>query len=328
MNTSRLPSFLLSLCLHLALLLLVVFWPAPAPPPYEPHAGALVSGLVTIGKEGKSTPNAKSEVPQASKGRSEQPSEQQKQGAPVEKPAEAAPPDPPKPVETPPPPPEKPKEAPKPEPEATPIPKEPEKTPEKKPEPKPEPKKEEKKPEEKKPEPRKDEKKPEPKKPEPKKDDLKSALADMQKDVGSPTGKQRGRTSGPGSGQDLSSALADLGKQVGGSGNDAQGRGPGGSGGDGYGRLGAYQDSVISRVRPNWSFVERADRKNYVAVVNILIDADGTIKGARIVTSSGNSYFDGTVMQAIAATERLEAPPSPDMMNINISFTPQALARH
>ena len=112
---------------------------------------------------------------------------------------------------------------------------------------------------------------------------------------------------------------------MGSAGGADSGHGPGGSGGDGYGVLGAYQDSIVSRVRPNWSWPGRTDRKNYTAVVNIQIEPDGTIKNARIVTSSGNAYFDATVLQALAATTNLEPPPDPSYGDINIRFTPEGL---
>ncbi|MDR2800263.1 MAG: TonB C-terminal domain-containing protein [Desulfovibrio sp.] len=89
--------------------------------------------------------------------------------------------------------------------------------------------------------------------------------------------------------------------------------------------LGAYHESVISRVRPNWVLPARADRKNYTAVVNIKIDKDGTILEARIVKPSGNTFFDSSVMQAVAATRTLEPPPHAGYSDIDISFTPESL---
>lgn len=152
-----------------------------------------------------------------------------------------------------------------------------------------------------------------------------NALADLQRQAGQQRGS--GRTSGSGSGQDLSSALADLGQQVGGSGGGTQGRGAGVQGGTGYGIAGAYEDSVVSRVKPNWAWPNRADRRNFVAVVNIKIAADGAIQSYRLKTSSGNPYFDSTVTNAIQATRILEPPPDSRFMDMDVSFSSEALSR-
>jgi TolA protein len=158
--------------------------------------------------------------------------------------------------------------------------------------------------------------------PKPQKDSLAAALAELSREAGrsAPRGNRApsGQTRAGGRDQ------AEAGGQANG---DASGPSPGGDGGDGYGALGAYQDSIISRVRPNWSLPARADRRSYTAVVNIKIDRDGAILEARIIRSSGNGFFDASVMQAVAATKNLEPPPLPDYSDINISFTPESLGR-
>jgi colicin import membrane protein len=341
----RLLSFLLSLCLHLAAAAVILWWPASALPPPEPPRGAMVQGMVTIGKAGKAVAGSRRETPEGQRGRPDDGADQSvnKTASAVEKPrtetqaeksaAQVATLDTPparpevrpieKAVETTPP---------APPPDATPIPKDPEKKPLEK---TPPPVRNDQKTATEKPdagESKKAEAKtPETKKPEPKKDIVGDALADLGRQSGKKGDAKGGRgrsPAGKGSGRNLSSALEDLGKHIGGSGDDAAGTGPGGSGGDGYGALGSYQDSIISRVRPNWSWPGRTDRRNFTAVVNINIDASGLIKGARIISSSGNAFFDATVMRAVAATDRLEPPPHPDLMDINISFTPEALGAH
>mgnify|MGYP003587826268 CR=1 FL=1 len=328
MNVERLISFLFSLCLHLGLLVLVLFWPAARPLPVEPFQGKFIPGIVTLGKSGKDVPGGKQAVPEAAKGRQEKappiekpPADEPAKDVPkVEAPDKTVPKPDVRPIEKPA---EKPVEKPvekpaaKPDPDTVAIPKTPDKKPPKsanatKPA-----------------TPAKTAQTPADKPKEPQKkpggENLGSALADLNKQVGTPKGKTGGRGTAAGKGQDLSSALADLGKQVGSAGGADSGHGPGGSGGDGYGVLGAYQDSIVSRVRPNWSWPGRTDRKNYTAVVNIQIEPDGTIKNARIVTSSGNAYFDATVLQALAATTNLEPPPDPSYGDINIRFTPEGL---
>jgi TonB family protein len=61
--------------------------------------------------------------------------------------------------------------------------------------------------------------------------------------------------------------------------------------------------------------------------VNIKIGADGTIQNYRLKTSSGNPYFDSTVQNAIQATRILEPPPSPEYMDMDVSFSSEALSR-
>lgn len=333
----RLPSLLLSFILHLAVAVLVLWWPSSPPVQIDPSRGVLVSGFVTLGKAGKAVSDGKQEIPQSQRG------EGQSQPAPEVRP-EVKPevrPDPRpeakpeiQPAVTPEVKPEvKPETRPAPDPDAVPIPKDPEKKPEPKPEekkpepPKPEEKKPEPKPEEKKPTPKPEEKKPEPKKedkkPEPpkKKDDLSSALADLGKQVGGDARGTTGRqTPGRGKGQDLSNALADLGKQVSGGGDDTEGRGSGGSGGTGIGVRGEYLDVVHSRVKSNWSWPGRADRRVFSTLVNIQISPSGQITNARLLRSSGNAPYDSSVMRALNLTRQLEPPPNQALMDINIEF--------
>lgn len=270
----------------------------------------MLMGQVTIGKAGKSVPGAKVETPESRRGSREKPD------SPMEKPqdaaedktvaqvqAPAAPPPPPevktveKPVATPP----------EPDPDAVQI-----KAPDKK-----EDIKEDKK------EPKQEPKKPEAKKP-PKKNELSDALASLNKQVGKPgdrQGKKGSAAKGGGSGKNLSGALDDLKKQAGSAGDGDSGSGPGGSGGDGIGILGSYRDSVVSRVRPNWTYVEGADRTNYTAEVQIRIAADGAIEGARFISESPSRLFNQSVLAAIEITKFLEPPPSPDLMDITIRFS-------
>lgn len=321
---NRFPCFFLSLCLHALVVALVIFWPAGVR--QEPVRGAMVAGMVTLGKAGKASQEGRRAIPKADG------SQRQKKGSALEKPRNegqeakrtAA-------VESP--------EKPQPRPEVKPVPKpSPEKTapPETPSDAIPIPKDVEAPKAEKKKTEKKDTDAPSPdserkRQPEtaPKEQDVNKALADLDKQVGKEHGKSGGGKkagSQKGDGQDLSSVLADLGKSLGGAGDDNAGSGPGGSGGDGYGVLGAYQDSVISRVRPNWSWPGRTDRRSYTAVVNIRIDAKGAIQNVRMVSSSGNNFFDATVIRALNATENLEPPPHPDFMDMNISFTPEALS--
>jgi colicin import membrane protein len=353
---NRLSGFLVSACLHLAAAALLLLAPGDGDRP-APAGGIAVSGYVTLGKPGTAPGEARQERAAegggpASSGNAPPPPPKAAASPasppPPETRASSSPPEP----RTPPAPAEAVKsapESPRNDPSAVPIPENPEKMKPRTPEPpktppKTEPPKKTEVP--KKPEvpevPKKPEaqKKPEvPKKPEPankppasskpRKDDLSGALAELSREVSGKNTRRDGGAGGQNQGGNraLSGALAELGKEAKGRGDGASGSGPGGDGGDGYGVLGAYQDSVISRVRPNWSLPARADRRSYTAVVNIKIAKDGTILEARIIRSSGNGFFDASVMQAVTATKALEPPPHPDYSDINISFTPEALGR-
>jgi TonB family protein len=131
----------------------------------------------------------------------------------------------------------------------------------------------------------------------------------------------------PSRGEDLSSALADLSRELGGSGQASRGGGSGIEGGSGMGIAGAYADSVASRIKPNWAMAERADRTNYVAVASLSINPDGVIQNAVIKTPSGNGLFDASILQAIRATRQVEAPPGVEFMNLDITFSREALSR-
>jgi TonB family protein len=364
---NRLPSFLASACLHLAAAALLFLAPRndirPVPAGGIAVSGYVTLGKPGAApREAKNETASAGDGSAVPEKTPPPPSEPSASSAPPAPAAQQTPPAPPEtqtpagpPTDrqeasatreprTPPPPAEVPKNTPEAsprDPSAVPIPKNPEKTEVKTPEPpnpppKPEPPKKTEPPKKNEP-PKKVEppKKGEPpKKPpaasKPPQDDLAGALAELGREVSGKNPKRGG--SGPvGRGRSgdgaLSGALADLGKEAGGRGNGPSGSGPGGDGGDGYGVLGAYQDSIISRVRPNWSLPARADRRSYTAVVNIKIDRDGVILEARIIRSSGNGFFDASVMQAVAATKTLEPPPHPDYADINISFTPETLSR-
>jgi len=308
----RLPSFLISLCLHLGVAALIIWWPASTSVPDLPK-GTLVDVYFTLGAPGKSVSEAKQAIPEAALGR-EQPQQVSK---PQEQPQPQTVPQVEKPVQVPPPPEVKPVEKPKePVPEKTdaiPVPKEPEKP------------KEVEKPKE--PEKPKEETKPkEPEKPKtPEKVDIDKELRDLAKQTGTPTGSRSGSGTTRGKDKDQSSGsidkdLADLAKSLGGSGEDAGGRGPGGSGGDGMGAMGDYLQVIHSRVKANWSFPAQADRRQYSTLVNIQIAPDGTITHIRRVRSSGNAFYDSSVENALVRTAKLEPPPRPDLMNIDIEF--------
>ena len=295
MRLLRPASFFFSLCLHAGVVALAFLLPQSAPPPVDLAAPVIDIGIYTIGKPGaapsaQTPPRAPSEPPRTPETPRTPP---------------ATPPDAP----TPPPDPSRPEPTPiKPDPAPVPIPPPPDEPAKPEP-PKPEPPK----PEPPKPEPPKPEPaKPEPSKPEPAKPATPSRPARPQRSaddiLSAALGDLKGKTSDPDSA-------------------NPEGDGPGGSGGDGIGIVGSYMQSLVSRIKPNWEYAGRADRRNPTAMVRISIAKDGTILNAEIVTSSGDAAFDGSVLKAVRDTIRVEAPPTPDLMNVQVPFAYEAIRR-
>ncbi len=321
MDFERLPSFLLSLCLHLGVAALIIWWPGASPVPVIPKA-SVVDVYFTLGAPGKSVPKARQAIPEAARGRQEQAQQTPKAQEPVQPKSVAQ-------VENPihvPPPPElkavqKPAETLPEKSEAIPIPKEPEKAKEQEKEKAPA--KEPVKP--------KDTEQPKPAEKTPVKEkdsqkvDIDKELRDLAKRTGTPTGVRSGSGTARGkdkerSGGSIDKDLADLAKALGGSGDGESGSGPGGSGGDGLGMLGDYLQVVQSRVKANWSFPAQANRRQYSTLVNVQIAPDGTITQVRRLRSSGNPFYDASIENALARTAKLEPPPRPDLTNIDIEF--------
>ncbi len=318
----RLLSTLLSLCLHLSVVLLAVFWPTSSPKVRLDMPVQQVRLVSIAGKPaaGKSAPAVKPAAPKPAPA-----------PAPKPEPAPAPPPPPaPAPVAAP-----KPEPVPVPKPDATPIspkkeavvpePPKPrdEKEPEKKPEPKPEPKPDTKT------DPKK-EAKPEPKKQEPKKppqpspeDILKAALADTSKEV-----KKSAQSKEQSGQQTLSQELAALQAAVEaspGMGDALEGIGEEGiEGPPTEGVIGSIEDlyaiAVQNLVKKNWRFPQMATRDELVTRVRIVLSPDGAILDASVVTSSGRPDFDGSALRAVSDTKQLPKPPTPDISSIVINF--------
>lgn len=163
----------------------------------------------------------------------------------------------------------------------------------------------------------------EPAKPQPQSED---ALKNALRELGGGRSSQSASRGGQSGGESLDAALRNL-KNSGGSatGTDAEGDGPGGAGGDGIGIVGSYMQSLVSRIRQNYEYVGRADRKNPIAVVEIHIARDGSIIDSRIVESSGDEVFNGFVLSAIRNTQKVEPPPTPDLARVRLSFAYQEM---
>ncbi|UZP66925.1 cell envelope integrity protein TolA [Desulfovibrio mangrovi] len=314
----RFISTLLSVCLHLSLVLAVIYWPASSTkvrldvPVYQVKLVAL-SGKRPVGKV---APGSKVAGPVVSPKPEPSPSPAP---TPVPAPTPAPAPAPaPKPQPT-----AKPVPAPKPEPkpDATPI------SPKKAAVPeapkvaeKPKPKDEKKEKAEKKPEPDKKAK------PAPQKsadDILREALADTSKSV-KQTEKQRAAAGQ----QQLSKELAALQEAV--SQNKALQDALAEAGEEGIegppsdGVVGSIEDlyaiAVQAIVKKNWRFPHMATRDQLVASVRIYLSPDGEILDSKIVASSGRADFDASTLRAVKDTQILPKPPSPDISEITINF--------
>lgn len=307
----RLASYIISLCLHAAVLLLILYWPAPAPlrldsPPImislvEGAPGGNRAPSPILGHMGENAEGPLAPAPPAP----------QSEVAALERPAvpmaeiprpeqalptpELTPEKSPVPVEQP-----KPREMPKPNPPKTEVP-----IPET---PKPEPKKTE----PRKPEPKKPEAKQPPRKQPPKQDPVAAALAQARKATSRANSGDRGNA--------VEQALAQARRNAGGNrgGGGGEGEGPGGGGlGD------VYIGQVMLAVRPNWGFASSA-RLSLVCVVKVKVDMNGKVENAVISRSSGNAQYDASAVNAIVRTSAAgDFPPPPNLQytDLDLVFT-------
>ncbi len=300
----RFLSTLLSVGLHLALVVAVLYWPASTTkvrldvPAYQVKLVAL-SGKRPVGKTARSTKGTAKPPAPAPAPKPEPKPEPKPAPKPDPIPAPKPVPQPPKPDTTP----ISPKKAALPEapkPAETPKPKE-EKAPEKKPEPK-----------------------PTPKKPEPSAEDiLRDALADTSKEITKAQKKEERQGQ-----QQLSKELAALQSAVS---KDkalrdalAEAGEEGVEGPPSDGVVGSVEDlyaiAVQTIVKKNWRFPQMATRDELIARVRIMLSPDGAVLDAKIESSSGRPDFDASALRAIADTKQLPKPPSPDIGEITINF--------
>lgn len=322
-----LASLVISLCIHIAIFLLIWFWPAPAaldldkqpilislvdgapggnrtPSPILGHMGDVSDGPLE-----PAPPAPQSEVAATEREESKKPEARPESPPETPAPQELAP---------------KPVPAPPPEPIAEPtkpVPPEAQKVVEK---PKPEPPKpvEKPKPQEKKPEPKKPApKKPQPAKPAPKKpakvDPVAAALQQAR--------KATSRASSGDSGNAVEQALAQARRNAGGNrgGGGGEGSGPGGGGlGD------VYVGQVMLAVRPNWGFASPG-RRNLQCVVKVRVDTQGKVQEATVSKSSGNAQFDASAVNAVMRTSNAgDFPPPPNAAygDLDLVFTLDEMA--
>ena len=301
-------SYLLSLCLHLAVFLLIMFWPSSPPvnletPPVmisrvdgAPGGNRTPSSI--LGKMGKPTDGPKDVSPPAKKADAAAPERPEVKADPT---ADKA-----RPVEA------------KPEPK---VERKPEPKHEVKPKPEPKdatpvaekPKKDDKKKDDKKSTP-KDDKKTDKKADKPSKGDpVAAAMNQARREATS-------RVESGDKGSSVEQALAQARRNAGGDGGGGGGEGDGPGGG---GLNDVYMGQVMLAVRPNWSFTS-ATRLNLVCVVRVKVNLQGEVEKVDVTQSSGNAQYDSSAANAIWRTSRAGAfppPPSEQYTELDLVFT-------
>ena len=319
-----LASYVLSLCLHIGIILIIWLWPASKPLVYpeQPVMISLVDGAPGGNKEpspilgpmGAKADGERAPAPAAKKAEVAQQEREETRAAPIKAPKDERPMK---------------KEEPK-KPELKPAPKQEVQPKEKALSPKKKDIKEEPK--------KKDEEKPKPQaKPQEQKQDQKqktsgkdtkdsenkgaedkdaiaSALNQARRKATSRTGSDSG------GGSSVEQALAQARKNAGGNrgGGGGEGSGPGGGG-----LHSVYLGQVMLAVRPNWGYAS-GSRANLQCTVHITVTAAGQVQTAQIVASSGNAQYDASCVNAIWRTSKagdFPPPPTPMYHELDIVFT-------
>ncbi|MFW6315157.1 MAG: energy transducer TonB [Desulfohalobiaceae bacterium] len=167
---------------------------------------------------------------------------------------------------------------------------------------------------EKKQQPKKQEKKPQDQKksqPQPSKDELLSrALGDIRQQAQ----------------EDQETDAEYLDRELAGLRSRTQERDSSSSGSSGSSRLEEiYALQIQRRIQDNWRYPSLGAEKELAAEVQIEINAQGKILNVNLLSSSGRSDFDSSVLRAVEDTEELPKPPRQDLCNIRITFHSQDL---
>jgi TonB family protein len=85
----------------------------------------------------------------------------------------------------------------------------------------------------------------------------------------------------------------------------------------------AYAESVIHRVRPNWSSPTQS--ANNSVQIKIRVAPDGSVQRAIVMHGSGSSKIDAAIIRAIAASRMEQLPPP--YSDVIILFNANELAR-
>ena len=300
-------SYTTSILLHLALALIIFYWPSSPPVKLDqpmmqisinmgdPGGNRIASPV--LGPQGKPSPSKATSQPT--------PQKEAAQGVPIPREDILAKAEPKKEKNT----------RPQPKEEAVPIPEKPavrKKEPQKDEEPEEKSKQPEKK--------SKEKSKTPPAKPaetkKPGRDPLKEALAEAAKQSGSRGTKKKG--SDP-----LAGALADFEKSTrssgAGGGGGGEGDGPGGGG-----IYDVYMGQVILAIRPNWS-MPTYSRQNFTVKVRVKVSPSGEILNCTVERGSGRAEVDASAVNAVIRTKMLPPPPTPEQQDMVITFNTQEM---
>ncbi|MDP3427213.1 MAG: cell envelope integrity protein TolA [Humidesulfovibrio sp.] len=133
----------------------------------------------------------------------------------------------------------------------------------------------------------------------------------------------------------VAGALDALRKSEGGNIFTAGGTGPGGAGGGkgtgaggtGSGLMSVYGDIIKQIIKKNWRYPAFGTETNVAVVLEINIDQQGKITGARVATPSGNPGFDDSALRAVHETQALPPPRTKSLDTLRITFNLQELRK-
>lgn len=133
----------------------------------------------------------------------------------------------------------------------------------------------------------------------------------------------------------VTGALEALRKSEGGNIFTAGGTGPGGAGGGkgtgaggtGSGLMSVYGDIIKQIIKKNWRYPAFGTETNVAVVLEINIDQQGKITGARVATPSGKPDFDDSALRAVHETQALPPPRTKNLDTLRITFNLQELRK-
>ncbi len=148
------------------------------------------------------------------------------------------------------------------------------------------------------------------------KDPLAEALADAARQSGTSGNKNRGK-------DPLAGALADFEKSArssgAGGGGGGEGDGPGGGG-----IYDVYMGQVILAIRPHWSMTTYS-RQNFTVKVRVKVAPNGEILDCSLERGSGRAEIDASAVNAVIRTKILPPPPTPEQQDLSITFNTQEM---
>lgn len=151
------------------------------------------------------------------------------------------------------------------------------------------------------------------------KDSVAAALRDARR-------KASSRVESGDRGTAVEQALAQARKNAGGDGGGGGGEGDGPGGG---GLNEVYLGQIMLAVRPNWSFAS-ASRANLACIVHVVVDMNGEVQDAQVIQGSGNAQFDASAVNAVIRTGKaglFPRPPSPEYCEVDLVFRLDELSR-